>query len=270
MEQKKIAIVGCGSIGSALAEYAKSDLSEFISDIILRDSDSCKLDALLEKVSGMTAARSIGDAIDKADLVIEAAAPAVAEDVLKSAVEKGKDVMIMSIGGVLGNEDLLDEASEKGVKVLMPSGAISGVDSLKASKIAGLESVTLTTRKAPGSIEGAPYLVENNIDVHAIREETIVFEGNVTGAIKGFPKNVNVSALLSLAGVGPRETKVKIVVSPEYTKNSHEIEIKSKAGTIYTRTENVPSPDNPKTSYLAALAAMTALKGYFSSVRIGT
>ncbi|MFQ5952709.1 MAG: aspartate dehydrogenase domain-containing protein, partial [Candidatus Omnitrophota bacterium] len=135
---------------------------------------------------------------------------------------------------------------------------------------AGIESVTITTRKPPKSIKGAPYLSENNIDVEGIKEETVIFEGNALDAIKGFPKNINVSALLSIAGIGPEKTRVKIVVSPEYTRNTHEIEVKSKAGTIKTRTENVPSPDNPKTSYLAALAAIASLRGYFDSIKIGT
>lgn len=129
---------------------------------------------------------------------------------------------------------------------------------------------TITTRKAPRSIKGAPYLLENNIDVEKITRETLVFEGNALDAVKGFPKNINVSALLSISGIGPEKTKVRIIVSPKYTKNIHEIEVNGKAGTIRTRTENVPSPDNPKTSYLAVLAAIASLRGYFDSVRIGT
>jgi len=270
MSKKTIAIVGCGAIGSALAEYAGKNLTSYIAKMILCDIDPGKAGALAEKFNDTKITGDMDEAVDKADLVIEAAAGRIVPDLLKACIDKGRDVMVMSIGGLLGKEGLLDEAREKGIVVMLPSGAVAGIDALKSAKIAGIESVGITTRKPPASIKGAPYLLEKGIDVEVLTEPTVIFEGNALEAIKGFPKNVNVSALLSIAGIGARETRVRIVVSPEYTRNTHEIEVKSKAGTITMRTENVPSPDNPKTSYLAALAAITSLKGYFDTVRVGT
>ncbi|MFC1644212.1 aspartate dehydrogenase, partial [Candidatus Omnitrophota bacterium] len=221
-------------------------------------------------LSNVTIAAGIKEIIDESDLVIEAACGEIVPDVVKAALDKGKDVIVMSIGGLLGSEDLLEAARKKGVKVILPSGAIAGIDAVKAAKTAGIESVTLTTRKPPKSLKGAPYLSEKNIDVDTLTGETVIFEGSATEAIKGFPKNVNVSALLSIAGIGAEKTRVRIVVSPEYTRNTHEIEVKGSAGILTMRTENVPSPDNPKTSYLAALAAVASLREYFDTVRIGT
>ena len=267
---KTIGIIGCGAIGSAIAGYASKELAQNIEKIILCDVDAEKLKELASKINGSETSSDIDETIDKADLVIEAVSPKISPVVLKEAIDKGKDVMIMSIGGLLGNEGLLDKARAKGINVLLPSGAICGIDGVKASRIAGIESVSITTRKSPGAVKGAPYLSENNIDVDSIEEETVIFDGSAIDAIKGFPKNVNVSALLSLAGVGPDKTRVRIVISPEFKSNSHEIEVKSAAGSITARTDNVKSPDNPKTSYLAALAAMSALDSYFDSVRVGT
>ncbi|MGD2278948.1 MAG: aspartate dehydrogenase [Candidatus Omnitrophota bacterium] len=268
--EKTIGLVGCGVIGTELAVYADRELKDRINKIVLYDTDPQKSATLVKKLSGVVVAGSIEEIVAGSDLVVEAAAPGAVAEILRMAIANKKDAMIMSVGGILGNEGLLYDAEERGVKILVPSGAIAGIDAVKAAKQAGLESVTITTRKPPKSIKGAPFLAENNIDIDKITEETVIFEGNAEDAIKGFPKNVNVSALLSISGLGPERTKVRIVISPEYTRNSHEIEVKGKAGTIRTRTENVPSPDNPKTSYLAALAAIAALRGYFDSVRIGT
>ena len=271
MRKKAIGIIGCGVIGSALAEYAKKELTEKIEKIILYDSDSEKMTSLAGKLSRRSqAAGSISEVVSESDLAIEAATPKIVGEVLDAAISRKKDVMIMSVGGLLESEKELEKARALDIKVLVPSGAIAGIDAIKASKKAGIESVTITTRKSPKSIKGAPYLLEKNIDVDKIEKETVIFEGNAAEAVKGFPKNINVSALLSIAGIGAEKTRVRITVSPEYTRNTHEIAVKGKAGVITARTENVPSPANPKTSYLAALAAIESLRGYFDSVRIGT
>ena len=265
-----VGIIGCGAIGSALAGWISEQASARVSGILLFDVDGEKSKELAGKTSLGKMAVSAQDTALVSDIIIEAACPAAAGDVLKLAVDKRKDVMILSVGGLSLKSDLLREASEAGITVMLPSGAVAGIDAVKAANIAGIDSITLTTRKSPVSLKGAPYLEEKGIDVDAIKSETVIFEGSASQAVKGFPKNINVSALLSLAGVGFDKTKVKIISSPEYDKNIHEIRVVSKAGTFTFRTENVPFPSNPKTSYLAALSAMAALKEYFSLIRIGT
>jgi len=178
--------------------------------------------------------------------------------------------MIMSVGGLIESEGLLEEARKKNIRVYFPSGAICGIDGLKAARLSRIDAVTLTTRKPPGGLEGAPYLKEKNIDIHSIKTEEVLFSGNPLEAVKGFPKNVNVASILSLAGIGAKKTKVRIVTSPEYTKNVHEIEITGDFGRITTKTENVPSDKNPKTSKLAILSAIATLKSIAESVRMGT
>jgi aspartate dehydrogenase len=268
--KKTISIIGCGFIGSTLAKEANKSLSEEIERIVLFDTDLDKVATLSTTLIGAKVAGSIEEAVEEADLVVEAATGQVARELLKLATNKGKDILAMSIGGILGEEHLLEEARRKGIQVLLSSGAIAGIDALKAAKQAGIDSVTITTRKAPRSLKGAPYLEEKGIDVDAIKEETTIFDGSASEAVKAFPKNINVAALLSLAGIGSEKTKVRIIVSPEYTKNIHEVEIIGPSGRIFTRAENVPAPENPKTSYLAALAAIASLKEYFDTVRIGT
>jgi len=147
---------------------------------------------------------------------------------------------------------------------------VLGLDGVKAARLGAITEVTLTTRKPPAGLKGAPYIEEKGIDLDAIKDEELIFEGAAGEAIKAFPKNVNVSATLSLAGIGAEKTKVRIICSPKYVRNSHEIELKGEAGTFFIRAENVPSPDNPKTSYLAVLSALATLKGIASAVRVGT
>jgi len=270
MKKKTIGIIGCGTIGTAIIEYVKNNLGKYVSDVFLYDVDFDKCMILVKKFENVYIGENVNDTISKSDLIIEAAHPLFVPEFLDSIIEHKKDAMVMSIGGVLGREDILAKAAENEIKIMLPSGAISGIDAIKAFSIAGIDTVSITTRKPPRSLKGAPYLTKNNIDIENISKETLIFEGNALQAIKGFPKNVNVSSLLSIVGIGPEKTKVKIIVSPDFSRNSHEIEVIGNAGKLTTRTENVPSPNNPKTSYLAPLAALAALKEYFSTVRVGT
>jgi len=133
-----------------------------------------------------------------------------------------------------------------------------------------IDKATLTTRKPPKGLVGAPYLIEHNIDISSLADELVVFQGNALEAIKGFPKNVNVCAILSLAGIGAKETTVKIITSPTYMSNSHEVELEGDFGKLKSITENVPSPTNPKTSYLASLSAVAMLNTILGAIKIGT
>ncbi|MBI4708486.1 MAG: DUF108 domain-containing protein, partial [Candidatus Omnitrophica bacterium] len=154
-------------------------------------------------------------------------------------------------------------------QIYLPSGAICGLDGVKSASLGRIDKVTLTTRKPPRSLEGAPYLVSKGINLSQIKQETLLFEGTAEEAIRGFPQNVNVCATLSIAGIGPEKTRVKIITSPFYTSNIHEVEAEGAFGRLTVRTENVPSPQNPKTSYLAALSAIATLKQILEPVKIG-
>ena len=270
MKKIRIGIVGCGAMGSEIAGATLGLFKEKLKLTALYDTDQKKMEHLSESLGEKIAVRSLDALFDKADLVIESAGKNVSREMLKKAIETKKDVMIMSIGGLIEAGDMLREAEKKGIKVYLPSGAICGLDGLKAAKFSKIEKVTLRTQKPPKGLKGAPYLRENNIDLDSIKDEKIIFRGSAIDAVKGFPKNVNVSSVLSLAGIGSENTRVEIITSPSYTKNSHEVTIEGDFGKITTRTENVPSLKNPKTSKLAMLSAIATLKGITESVKIGT
>ncbi len=270
MKKIKVGIVGCGTIGSEMARACQTTLKSSVDLVGICDLIEEKALGLQKSLKEKTPVLKLDDLIKRSGLIVEAAGAKISADILKKAITGKKDVLIMSIGGLLGNEGLLDKAEKARIKVYLPSGALCGIDGLKSASVGKIDSVTLTTRKPPKGLAGAPYIISNNIDLSSIKEETVIFDGTASDAVKGFPQNVNVAAVLSVAGLGAANTRVRIVTSPDYTKNIHEVEIKGESGNIITRTENLPSKVNPKTSQLAVYSAIATLKGIVKSVRIGT
>lgn len=271
MKLKRIGIVGCGAIGSKIAESVGSQLKNKAVLSALYDIDLVKAQGLSGKLrkKGIIVS-NITELIESSDLVVEASSAASAADIARKAIRCGRDCLVMSVGGLFGAEDIFALARKNGCRVYIPSGAIAGIDALKAHALAGIKRVTLTTRKGPRALKGAPYVVKKKINLDGIKEETVIFKGSAESAAAFFPQNINVAAVLSLAGLGKEKTMVRVVCSPEYSWNIHEIEIESGAGKTFIRCENSPCPDNPKTSYLAVLSAIAALKEIFEPVKIGT
>ncbi|NQT06252.1 MAG: DUF108 domain-containing protein, partial [Candidatus Omnitrophica bacterium] len=200
----------------------------------------------------------------------ESASAAAVPEILKKAINAGKDIMVMSVGGLVADEDLIGLAKKSGSTLYIPSGAICGLDGVKAAAMKGIEEAILTTRKPPKGLKDAPYINKKAIDLDSLKSDKVIFDGTAQEAVREFPKNINVSAVLSLAGIGAKKTRVRIICSPGQKSNIHEIEVKGEFGKLTARTENVPSPNNPKTSFLAALSAIATLKGIVENIKIGT
>lgn len=270
----KIAIIGCGAIGSAIAR-AIADGAVHAEVELLYDADR----KAAERVSGFfkkkpRTARSIEEILNSdAELVVEAASQKAVKSFAAKILNSKKSLMVMSVGA-FADENFFNEikkiAEKNRVKIYLPSGAIGGLDALKSASAAEISEVCLTTTKPPKALKGAPYLIEKGTDVEKIRKKTVLYEGSALEAIKKFPANVNVAAALSLAGIGVKKTKVNVVADPSIGKNVHEIFAKGDFGEFKFRTENLPSPQNPRTSYLAALSAIATLKKIASPVEIGT
>jgi aspartate dehydrogenase len=259
-DMKKIGIIGCGTIGTGIAEFIQANLYIKARVVALCDIDSKKAESLSKKIKPHPVVTTIDNLIKKSDLIIEAASAKISGIIAEKSVFAGKDVLIMSTGGLLKKTSLFEKAKSKGCSIYIPSGAICGLDGLRSAGIGRITRVNLTTRKPPRGLKGAPYLKEKNIDIEGIDKETLVYSGNAEEAIKYFPQNVNVAATLSILGIGPRRTNVRIIASPAYTKNIHEVEVEGEFGRLFTRTENVPSKNNPKTSQLAIFSALAKLK----------
>ncbi|MBI4844976.1 MAG: DUF108 domain-containing protein [Candidatus Omnitrophica bacterium] len=176
----------------------------------------------------------------------------------------------MSVGSLLLEPGLLLKIKKSKLKLYVPSGAIAGLDALKAARMGKIHSVKLTTVKPIDGLAGAPYIISNKINLNKIKKERIIFKGSAGQAVSGFPKNINVAAILSLVGLGAEKTQVSIVASRTIKRNTHSIEIRGNFGTIICCASNVPSDVNPKTSMLAMLSALATLDGILGNVRIGT
>nr|WP_106784405.1 aspartate dehydrogenase [Lysinibacillus timonensis] len=195
------------------------------------------------------------------DIVVEAATVNVMRDLGPKIVNAGKSLVISSVGA-LADPAFYDEleflANQNNQEIFVPSGAIGGIDIIKAANALGdLKNVSITTRKSPQSLS------------MNVEKETIVFEGTAAEAIQLFPKNINVSIVLSLAGIGEEQTKVTIIADPKTTKNTHMIEATGIFGRFQLIVENEPMERNPKTSELAALSILSVLQNKGRRVKMG-
>jgi aspartate dehydrogenase len=259
MGSMKCGLVGCGNIATDLCKaLEKGTISAHI--VALSDVDATQAKALNDAFSINASLCTVQENAASVDFLIECAVAEVVPDVVSAAIAHQVDCLIMSVGGLLKNPALLEQAQENGVQIYMPSGALCGLDGIRSAMEAGLDRVTLTTRKPPAGLSGAPYLVEQGIDVDGISVPLTVFEGNALEAVKAFPKNVNVAAALSFAGLGPVNTQVRVIADPEATLNSHEIYAEGAFGQLSAKTENKPSPRNAKSSYLASLSAIAEIR----------
>ncbi|MDR0309305.1 MAG: aspartate dehydrogenase, partial [Candidatus Methanoplasma sp.] len=206
---------------------------------------------------------SVEEELYHSDLVIEAASQAAAREILPAVVARGVDIMIMSVGSLVDDDFrtmIFEKARVSEAKVYIPTGALCGCDGLRSASAGGLDEVELITMKGPKSLLGVEYMESRGIDVEKITEVTTIYSGHAREAVKLFPRNVNVAATVALLGVGFDKTKVTVVVDPAIKSNSHELRIRGEFGEMTCQTRNIPEPDNPRTSHLATLSAIAALK----------
>ncbi len=268
----KIGIVGCGAIGSSLAKEIVVGLRDAACLVALYDIQLEKSRSLSKQLTRNTkfCVGNLEALIRKSDLVIEASCAKAAWEITRKSLASGRKLMVMSVGGLVGYlDELFVLAAKHKAQLYFPSGAICGIDGLKAANIAGVQRILLTTRKHPEAFNGVEY-VAKKFKLAGLKKDKILFSGTAALAVKYFPQNINVAAVLGLAGIGMHKTEVRIIASPTVRKNIHEILIESKAAKIFTRTENILHPQNPKTSYLAVLSAIATLKQILQPIKIGT
>lgn len=269
----RVGIIGCGTIGSALAKRITTDLTSRAYVAYLCDTHQEKAAALkasLEKRSRRVIITPLENLIRRSDLIVEAASAAIAARIVQKSLQQHKNVLILSVGGLAKTQPWYSLLKRSRGTVWIPSGAVAGIDGLQAAREAGIRRVRLVTRKPPKGLQGAPYFKKRRFPILRGRQERCVFRGSAAQAVRAFPQNVNVAAVLSLAGIGFQKTKVEIWTSKAYRRNRHEIFVEAKSGRLHFEMENLPSPDNPRTSALAVYSAVATLKKILSTLRIGT
>jgi aspartate dehydrogenase len=264
---KSIGIVGCGAIGKALIRAVECGrLSVRIAGVTSRTESNAR--EFLSSFRQPPPYLSLNDLVGAADMVVEAAGGAVVASLADKVFAAGKDLMVISVGALLDHPEIIEHSRRTGCRLYVPSGAIAGLDGIKSAVMGAITHVTHTTRKPPVGLEGAPYLVERGVSLAGLKEEKEIFSGSAREACRGFPANVNVTAAVSLAGIGPDQTRVKIFAVPGLFRNCHDIDVEGEFGKLHVHIENVPS-ENPKTGKLTALSIIRAVQDALDPVRIG-
>lgn len=264
----RVGIVGVGTIGQALAKAI--DRGEVAAQLTAVHSRTVeKAQAFAGTLRHVPEVVDMAGIVARCDLVVEAATQAVLTVMAPRILGAGKDLMVLSVGALLDHPEWPALAARHGRRLYVPSGAIVGLDGIKGACAGRVDAVTITTRKPPQGLAGAPYIEAHGIDVYAFRTETVLFEGSAREACQGFPANVNVAAAVSLAGIGPDRTRIRILVAPGSTRNMHDVEVQGEFGRLTTHIENIPT-DNPRTGKLAYLSALAMLKQIVSPCHCGT
>jgi aspartate dehydrogenase len=263
-----IGVVGCGSIGRAILRAVDDGrLKVEVAGVTSRTEKTAG--DFLATLKSSPPFLTVGELIDRSDLVVETAGGHVVPDLARATFGAGKDLMVISIGAILDNMDLMDLARAKGCRLILPSGAIAGLDGIKGACQGKVDFVRLTSRKPPRALAGAPFLLKNGITLEGLTEERHLFSGPAREAVRGFPDNLNISAALSLAGIGPDATQVSISAVPGLERNCHDIDVQGEFGLLHVHIENIPS-ENPKTGRLTALSMIRAIKDAFDPVVVGS
>jgi aspartate dehydrogenase len=270
----KVAVIGGGTIGRLILEHvSRGELgSAAVVGIMGRGAESrgkpLAAEFGVEYVTGVEALIAL-----RPDVVVEAASHDAVRDHAEAILHQGTALIVLS-GGALCDDALrsrLEHAAQSsGGLLYVPSGGIGGLDALKAACMSGAESVTITVSKPPAAWKNIEYVVQQHVNLDALREPRVLFEGPARGGVPLFPANVNIAAVLSMAGIGFDRTRLKVVADPALRYNTHTIDVKANTGNIRIQLENVPDPANPKTAWLACYSALAAIRLARANVRYGT
>jgi aspartate dehydrogenase len=263
-----VAVAGLGAIGLKLAEA----LDRGIPGCVLAAVSANDLSKAAERLSHLgrrVPVVTLGELEPLADIVVECAPakllPAIAEPFLRA----GKTVIVLSAGAILTNEHLVDLARQHGGQIVVPTGALLGLDAVTAAAEGNIRAVRMVTRKPVRGLAGAPYLAEHDIRIEDITEPMRIFKGTPREAAIGFPANLNVAVALSLAGIGADKTTLEIWADPALERNVHRIEVDSDSASFSMSIENVPS-DNPRTGRITALSVISYLRKLGAPLRVGS
>src|SRR5690349_3181277 len=272
---KLIGIIGCGTIGTELAIAMDNGRVKNVSVIVLFDKVKDAAESLRVKLQNHNPSTYYNfeefvssSSFNNTDIIIEAASQDALQRQGKTILQNGKSLMIMSVGALADSQflsELVDTAAKNLAHIYIPTGAIAGIDAIRSVRTL-LDSVILTTTKGPRALADAPFFDDAGIDVNKIVDRTLIYEGTANDAVKKFPSNINVAAVLSLAGIGIEKTIVKIIIDPGTITNRHEIVATGKFGEIKISVNNIPSMTNPKTSFLAILSAIECLSSVCNGV----
>jgi aspartate dehydrogenase len=264
----RVAVAGLGPIGKRVVEALDRGMNGLVLSAVSVQSPE-KHQGWLSGLKTPPRILPIEALSGVADMVVECAPSRLVRSIVAPFVGSGKTAVVLSAGALLENDDLIELAKQHGGQIVVPTGALIGLDAVTAAAVGTIHSVRMVTRKPVRGLAGAPYIVENNIDIERITEPLKIFEGTAREAAKGFPANLNVAVALSLAGIGPDRTQLQIWADPALTRNMHRVEVESDSASFSMSIENIPS-ENPKTGLITALSVIAYLRKQGAALRVGT
>jgi aspartate dehydrogenase len=267
-EPLRVGLAGLGAVGLEVARRLDAGIPGLVlTAVAVRDADKARRS--LPRIGNGIALEPAEKLAETCDLVVECLPPALFRTIATSVIDRGKLFMPLSVGQLLEHWDLVARAEETGARILVPTGALIGLDAVRAAAEGTIHSVTMVTRKPPAGLEGAPYLVERGITLKGLNTARKVFDGSARDGARGFPANVNVAAALSLAGIGPDRTKLEIWADPAIDRNTHHIEVDADTARFSMAIEGIPS-ENPRTGRIVPLSVIAALRGLVAELKVGT
>ncbi|MBB4124569.1 aspartate dehydrogenase [Martelella radicis] len=269
-EPLRVAVAGLGSIGMRVATALDQGVDGLqLVAVAVRDVRSAG--ARLSGLRSSPVVLPLAELPDAAEIVVECLPPSAFSTLGDVVVNlSGKTFVVASVGQLLMREGFLDQARIAGLRIMAPSGAVAGLDGLRAAREIGLEAVSLKTRKPPSSFGEGVMVGEKTVATSGIDKATRLFSGSARQSIAAFPKNINVAATVALAGLGADRTSVEIWADPGVFMNTHELTIRSKGGTLKVVSENLPDEENPKSSAITAYSIIAALRRMNSALSVGT
>ncbi len=264
----RVAVGGFGAIGRQVA----GALDQGIPGLQLVAVSARDREAAAQRLTGFeqpVPVVALDQLADLADVLVECVPAAAFGELAEPAVAAGRKLVTVSCGVLLRRWDLVEAARDSGAQIIVPSGALLGLDAVRAAAEGEIHSVRMVTRKPPVSLAGAPYLEEHGIELEGLTEPRRIFQGSAREGALGFPANVNVAAALSLAGIGPDRTALEIWADPALTRNTHRIQVESDSARFEMQIENLPSAENPRTGRITALSVIATLRGLTAPLRVG-
>ena len=266
---RTVAIGSIGAVGMALARR----LCAGVDGLELVAVSARNTETAVQRIATLGADIKlvpVADLASHAEIVVECAPASLFREIAEPTLRAGRVLVPISVGALLANMDLKSMAASGGGHIRVPSGAIMGLDAIKAAAEGNIHRVQMITRKPPAGLMGAPYLEQQGIDLEKIKQPKRIFQGSAAEGAKGFPANVNVAAAVGLAGIGPDRTELEIWADPGIERNIHTILVESDSANLELKIENLPSPENPRSGLIVALSILATLKSLVSPLRIGT
>ena len=264
-----VGIIGLGTIGNVVAKA----LDDGISGMRLAAIASGRRDraiASIKKLSKPVDLVTIDDLAERCDIIVDCAPKAVFRELAMATLSRGRILVTVSGAGILANEDIEDVARQNGGRLILATGALLGLDAVRAAAEGTIHSVRMITRKPPNALRDAPHIIDNNISLDRLNGAIQVFEGSAREGAKAFPANVNVAAALGLAGIGADATQLEVWADPHLDRNTHSIEVDADSAKFTLQIQNVQSESNPGTGKITALSVIACLRGMTAPMKVGS